>query len=128
MNIVAQELLKEARKKAGLKQSDVAEKLGVKGGTISNWELGKADPDIDSFVAFCEICGADPIEVMNKAYGKPNKHLLELGFTEDEIDMIQKFRCLDKRGQRNVLRTLNAEYEDVDKNLAEDLSSAGGVG
>ena len=35
-----------ARKKSGLSQEDVAEKLGVSRQTISKWELGETLPDI----------------------------------------------------------------------------------
>ena len=38
--------LQEARKKAGLSQEEVAEKLGVSRQTISKWELGETLPDI----------------------------------------------------------------------------------
>lgn len=35
-----------ARKKSGLSQEEVAEKLGVSRQTISKWELGETLPDI----------------------------------------------------------------------------------
>lgn len=38
--------LQGARKKAGLSQEEVAEKLGVSRQTISKWELGETLPDI----------------------------------------------------------------------------------
>lgn len=36
----------EARKKSGLSQEEVAEKLGVSSGAISKWETGETLPDI----------------------------------------------------------------------------------
>ena len=50
MNELLVDRLKHARAEQGLKQSDVAEKLGLKANTISNWEKGRTEPDIDSFV------------------------------------------------------------------------------
>lgn len=35
------------RRKAGLSQTDLAEKLGVTSQTVSKWERGNAIPDID---------------------------------------------------------------------------------
>lgn len=36
-----------------------------------------------------------------------------LAFSESEIDLILKFRCLDSRGQAAVLNTLNHEYDSL---------------
>lgn len=39
-------MLKELRKKAGLTQTELAEKIGATQNTVSNWEKGIAKPDI----------------------------------------------------------------------------------
>lgn len=127
MNEKVQELMRAARKNSKLKQTEIAMKLNVKSSTISNWENGVSDPDIDSFVKYCRICGVDFVEILNAAYGETTESRQPIECTADEIEMIRKFRCLDRRGKRNVLRNLNAEYEDVSKNLVEDSSSAVGA-
>lgn len=127
MNKIAQELMKAARKNSKLKQSEIAMRMEVKNSTISNWENGVSDPDIDSFVEYCGICGVDFIDILKAAYGDPTE-MRTIECTADEIEMIRKFRSLDRRGQRNVLRNLSAEYEDAQASLGEESTSVTGAG
>lgn len=41
-------IIREAREKAGMTQKEVAEKLGIKSATISEWERGFRTPKIDT--------------------------------------------------------------------------------
>ena len=116
MNQRIQELLKMVRKQARLKQTDLAEKMSVKGSTISNWENGISEPDMDSFVEYCRLCGADYLAMMNLAYGDPSQGVYPMECTAEEMEMIRKFRLLDKRGKRVVTRNLNAEYDETQRN------------
>ena len=45
------------RKKSGLSQEELAEKLGVSRQSVSKWETGNVMPDIDKAVAMCELFG-----------------------------------------------------------------------
>ena len=47
--------LKELRRKKGITQEDLAEKLGVSGRTISRWETGSNMPDISLLVEIAEF-------------------------------------------------------------------------
>lgn len=49
--------LKSARINAGLKQSDVADALGVSRKTIAAWENGRAVPSIDKVEPLCNLYG-----------------------------------------------------------------------
>lgn len=53
--------LKTARISAGLEQADIAQKLGVNRGTVSNWERGVSEPGATPFVRWAEITG-QPLE------------------------------------------------------------------
>lgn len=62
------ENIKEARKKAGVTQKELAEQIGVYAKDISRWENGERTP---SAVAFAKICkalraSADEILELNK--------------------------------------------------------------
>ena len=50
-----QKRLKELRKKAGITQEQLADKLFVSRQTISNWEAGKSLPDVISIIKLSEI-------------------------------------------------------------------------
>lgn len=49
------EKLKEIRKKEGLSQEQLAEKIGVSRQAITKWETGKGLPDVDNMVILAEI-------------------------------------------------------------------------
>ena len=56
--------LKAARVNKGLRQVDVAEKLGVNRETVWRWENGKSMPTVDKIEPLCSLLGAtyDDIE------------------------------------------------------------------
>lgn len=45
------------RKKSGLTQGQLAEKLNVKTTTVSTWERGASSPDIETLYTICTILG-----------------------------------------------------------------------
>ena len=53
------EILKEARKKKGLTQAELANKLGVTDRAISNWENGKRLPDYTLIYKLCDKLDID---------------------------------------------------------------------
>lgn len=44
------ERLIELRKKAGLSQEDLAEKLNISRQAVSKWEIGQSNPDIENII------------------------------------------------------------------------------
>ena len=112
MNEYLVKALKDGRNKKGLKQSEVAALLGVKGGTLSNYENGISEPDIDTFAMLCEIYNLDFTYVLSEAYG--------LGIQGEsfkvkpsEIEHIKKYRSLDPHGQETVSYILDQEAKRV---------------
>lgn len=49
------EKLKKARIEKGYKQSELGEILGLKNTTISNWEKGVSNPDVEIVAKLCNI-------------------------------------------------------------------------
>lgn len=47
--------LREVRKNKGLKQQEIAELLGVKRNTYSDWENGKTEPSFESLVKLVDL-------------------------------------------------------------------------
>ena len=79
------------RKKAGLKQSDIAKKLNYSDKMISKWEKGDIVPSVENLCALCDIYGvsldamvrskiedAEAIEATNKKRNKNNKIIISL--------------------------------------------------
>lgn len=52
--------IRKFRKKAGMSQNDLAQKLNVTRQTVSSWENGKTYPDLDMVVRLSEVLETDP--------------------------------------------------------------------
>ncbi len=57
-------LLRQIRVEAGLRQEDVARRLGETQTFVSKCERGERNIDVVELVRFCEAIGADALEVM----------------------------------------------------------------
>lgn len=106
--------LKEGRANKGLKQSDVATQIGVKGNTLSNYENGVSEPDIDTFCALCDIYDLDAAELLGEAYGLGVQGS-DFSIRPSEIEYIKKYRNLDNHGKEMVDTVLYKESERVKK-------------
>jgi transcriptional regulator with XRE-family HTH domain len=62
------EKLKDARMNAGLKQSDVAEKLDCAPTSLTNWEKDKVQPSLDVLSKLCEVYGIEPLSLLDRKY------------------------------------------------------------
>lgn len=112
MNELLVDRLKRARAEQGLKQSDVAEKLGLKANTISNWEKGRTEPDIDSFVALCDIYQLDCAALLSDVYAFKR---IGTDISLSEYDHIKKYRSLDNLGREHIDTFLQWEVEHMNQ-------------
>lgn len=74
------------RKKCKLSQEDLAEKLGIKRQTISNWELNETSPDLKQASKLCDIFNLS----LDELTGKENAILTKLDKTESNSKLIIK--------------------------------------
>lgn len=102
--------LKEGRINKGLKQNEVTKYTGIKNTTLSNYENGITEPDIDTFLQLCELYELNYADILAEAYG--------LGIQGEafkirpsEIEYIKKYRSLDSHGKEMVDFTLTKEWE-----------------
>ena len=56
--------LRRLRKKAGLSQDALAEKLSVSRQTVSSWERGNSYPDLDMLVRISDVLSTDSNELL----------------------------------------------------------------
>lgn len=102
--------LKKGRLDKGLKQSDVSKKTGIKNTTLSNYENGVTEPDMDTFLALCELYELDFVSLMEEAYGikVPGKNF---HIKPSEMELLKRYNDLDEHGKEMVDFTLEKEYE-----------------
>ena len=65
MNIKTANRLCDLRKKHGLSQEELAEKLGVSRQAISKWERSESSPDTDNLIELSKIYGISLDELLN---------------------------------------------------------------
>ncbi len=53
------EIIKEARRRAGLRQRELAERLGTTQSVITRWERGQRSPTFETLVRAVRACGLD---------------------------------------------------------------------
>jgi len=102
--------LKEGRINKGLKQSDVTKCTGIKNTTLSNYENGVTEPDIDTFLQLCEFYELDYAGILAEAYGLSIQGE-DFKIKPSEIEYIEKYRGLDPHGKEMVDFTLLKEWE-----------------
>ncbi len=96
-----QEKLLELRKKNGLTQSDLAERLNVSRQAISRWEVGAAVPSTDNLKILSELYGVSADYLLgngkdiidNNGYEEKNQDL-----TSKELDVISE----NKRSKKYI--------------------------
>ena len=97
--------LKKGRLDKGLKQSDVSKKTGIKNTTLSNYENGVTEPDMDTFLALCELYELDFVSLMEEAYGikVPGKNF---HIKPSEMELLKRYNDLDEHGKEMVERSV----------------------
>ena len=53
------QLIREARLRAGLTQTELADRTGRERSVIARWEQGAVSPSVDNLLAIVEACGYD---------------------------------------------------------------------
>lgn len=78
MNILNADKLVELRKKNGLSQEKLAEKLGVSRQAVSRWERAESSPDINNYVQLSQL------------YNISLDELLDTGISNQEVPVSDK--------------------------------------
>lgn len=115
MNTVLIEKLRQGRIDKGYKQSDVTKLTGIKNTTLSNYENGITEPDMDTFLKLCEVYGLDYAAVLGEAYGSKVQSN-DFWITSSEIDLLKKLRALSPHAQETIRILIDREHDGlVDK-------------
>lgn len=109
--------LKEGRINKGLKQSDVTQFTGIKNTTLSNYENGITEPDIDTFLQLCEFYELDYAGILAEAYGLSVQGE-DFKIRPSEIEIAKKYRLISTHspdGASVVDTVLDREYAIAEK-------------
>ena len=111
------ERLQKARKSKNLTQTDIANLLGVKNNTISNYENGISEPDIDSFIKMCQTYEIDFLELLEEAYGFD---IPTSTISAGEREFLKQYRCLSPKGQQ-VLHRITEQLIELQQPDSQEI-------
>ena len=110
------ELIAELRKDLRLKQTDIAEYLGVSVGTISNYECGSYEPDLETVRQLSKLFNVTSDYLLELTDDKYTALQLQKTFgshstLEDCLSVLQRLDNTDQRALEVVIRTFKEKYD-----------------
>lgn len=121
MNAYIMNFIKSERIRMGLTQAALAQMIGVKNSTISNYEKGVSNPDMDTLMKLCEIFGVDYRDVLGEAFGTKVPGT-DFQIRPSELKFIEQLRSLDEIGKEHINRVLSHEIKRL-KEIKEAKSN-----
>ena len=103
-------LLRDARQRRGLNQLEVAASVNLTRGSIANIEAGRQRIQLHTWVAMCQLLGADPADVISRA----------LQATGPDM---QPISSQDDKQAAQLRRQLRAAHRDIGR-LLDTLTPA----
>ena len=94
------ELIKLARKKAGLTQAELGKKLGVTSAAISQFEKTNANPTSETIRKIAEILKIDPYSLYSFDMATEE---LEKSINQKEKELLGNYRKLNTPGQEKAI-------------------------
>ena len=74
--------IQTARKKMGLTQEELADKIGVKRAALASWETRRSKPDVDDFMKLCSSLKTKPEDLSGFSFEEKFS-----GFQQPVIDL-----------------------------------------
>ena len=89
------ERVRTFRERLGIEQKSFAERIGVTGNAVSNWERGRSRPDVNLLPAICRVLGITLYDL----FGEENPSDF---FSEREKNLVSEYRALSLGNQYAV--------------------------
>lgn len=96
------------RELSGLKQSDLAQKLGVSDKTVSSWENNRTQPKIEVIEQICRVLRIPKAEIIGKDYEASDAFEM----SKEEQELLKLFRQLDEIGRIKAISYLEGLTEN----------------
>lgn len=132
------ERIKELRKREKISQADLAKKIGVSSGNVGDWERGRAKPGSDALISLmnyfnvtCDwLLTGKELSVAIKEEESIQSSDPSFTLSQEEQDMIMKFRQLDRRDREDAKGNIDMKYERTSSFKRGTLSTSnnGGTG
>ena len=104
-----QSRLLDARKRAGLTQSQLAERIGIAKSTYTGYEKGTSEPDMHRTILIMHVLGIDANYLWQDEMRESG--IYDASLSDTELTIVQQYRHLDAYGQKVVSAVLDLETE-----------------
>ncbi|MBE6571340.1 MAG: helix-turn-helix transcriptional regulator [Ruminococcaceae bacterium] len=118
-NSIISENIRIFRKKTGLTQEDLAQKLGVTFQAVSKWENGQSAPDIMLLPELSEVFGCTIDEIFSRKVEKEIKYDLCTQFPWQDDDVLRGVVCVG----RKILQVQNEITDKIVFEIKGDTKS-----
>jgi transcriptional regulator with XRE-family HTH domain len=100
--VLAQELIRRARKRAGLTQAELADRAGTTQSAVARWESGRVSPRMETFERLTRACGFVPHVVLSRETAEDRDQIRErLRWTpKQRLDYLLDMLAFEERGRR----------------------------
>ena len=99
-------------------QQNVADYLGISRVAYTNYENDKREPDIKTLIKIADYFSVS----LDELIGRSSQSSSILNFSNDEIELIKKYRSLDEDGKGAVKNTLDFECKRA-QGKSDELST-----
>lgn len=110
--------LQEIRKNKGKIQQEIADNINVARSTYACYESGTREPDFQTIIKLADYYDISLDELFGRIHSKRTP---QISLTDDELDLIKKYRALDERGKKTILRNIDGEYQNIQEKLGKSL-------
>lgn len=110
--------IREARKQAGIKQTDLCARLGISQSALSGWENGKYEPGSASWLSLSEALGV-PVDYLMGG----STPVQVPGLPTQDRELLYKFHALDEMARARILNALEFEYQAIPTEKAKSSRS-----
>ena len=101
--------LKKLRKRIGVNQKEIAEKIGVTDKTYANYENGNTEPNIQTIIKLADYFHITADELL----GRNQQNIIDKGLLNElELDIIDKMRQLDRDNQIRLQTYIYALWQN----------------
>lgn len=109
------EKLRQSRQIKKMTQKQLADLVGAKHNSVSDWENNKNKPDPDTIELLCGVLEISPNFLLSAS---------EESFSLEETEHIKKYRTLDEHGKESVNITLQREFIRMEQLAEKDRTIA----
>ena len=119
MNIEIANRLVELRKKSGLSQEELSEKLGISRQAVSKWERAEASPDTDNLICLAKLYGVSLDELLDTE--QPVEEIIRNQKDKEEEKMKEESKKEEESNEEYVnLNDSGIHIKGVDKEVHID--------